>query len=400
MEMDESTYLNEIFAIFKESQAPLSAKEIAIKLKSKGLFRRNDNLEDITPGQIRNRIRKNSSLFDIKKTKPITYRLKKKESHLWVLKTVVESETASQINSYGDRLEEFYNFDSNVANFKQVKEGDLTILIDKEKILGFARIGKVTESIGIKTIKRCPFCPSTTIDKRSKLKPTYRCNKGHVFDDLLETKQSVKRYSAHFDKFVPIQGYSSDLLQLRPYYVSGYNRNMSMQLLDPDALRLFEGIYDHLQSLRLYNEITAEDAYVEEDGANSYLSEDYDERDTIIRAIKLRRGQKQFRDKLLKRYDNTCAVTGCKIPDVLEAAHIKSYRGKNDNHISNGILLRADIHTLFDLNLVAIEPETLLVHFHPKVAVEYSKYHLRKILVPDKIISSTSLIPRWIAKLF
>jgi HNH endonuclease len=34
--------------------------------------------------------------------------------------------------------------------------------------------------------------------------------------------------------------------------------------------------------------------------------------------------------------------------DILEAAHISPYRGEEDNHPENGLLLRADLHTLFD----------------------------------------------------
>ena len=60
-----------------------------------------------------------------------------------------------------------------------------------------------------------------------------------------------------------------------------------------------------------------------------------------------------------KRY--RCMVSGCQLVDLLEAAHIRPYRGENDNHPSNGLLLRADLHTLFDLDLLGIDPETLLV---------------------------------------
>jgi len=52
---------------------------------------------------------------------------------------------------------------------------------------------------------------------------------------------------------------------------------------------------------------------------------------------------------------------------VLEAAHIKPYRGKTDSHLENGLLLRADLHTLFDLNLIGVEPDTLTVRVHPWV---------------------------------
>jgi hypothetical protein len=54
--------------------------------------------------------------------------------------------------------------------------------------------------------------------------------------------------------------------------------------------------------------------------------------------------------------------------NIVEAAHISPYRGASDNNPQNGLLLRADIHTLFDLNLLGIEPNTLQVVLHPKLA--------------------------------
>lgn len=80
-----------------------------------------------------------------------------------------------------------------------------------------------------------------------------------------------------------------------------------------------------------------------------------DRRAKELRAIFVRRGQRSFRRKLLKAYGKTCAVTGCKITELLEAAHISPYRGDHTNKVSNGLLLRADIHTLFDLGLLWID---------------------------------------------
>ena len=54
-------------------------------------------------------------------------------------------------------------------------------------------------------------------------------------------------------------------------------------------------------------------------------------------------------------------VSRCDLPDVVEAAHIWPYRGQNDNHPDNGLLLRADLHTLFDLDLLGVHPDTLCV---------------------------------------
>ena len=53
--------------------------------------------------------------------------------------------------------------------------------------------------------------------------------------------------------------------------------------------------------------------------------------------------------------------TQCKSLWVLEAAHITPYRGLKTNSVSNGLLLRADVHTLFDLALISIEPSNFVV---------------------------------------
>lgn len=86
-----------------------------------------------------------------------------------------------------------------------------------------------------------------------------------------------------------------------------------------------------------------------------------DARERINTSIVRRRGQPQFRKSLLKAYDSRCVITGCDAEQALEAAHIIPYLGPNTNHPSNGLLLRADIHTLFDLHLLSIHPETMTV---------------------------------------
>ena len=86
-----------------------------------------------------------------------------------------------------------------------------------------------------------------------------------------------------------------------------------------------------------------------------------DARQRIFAAILRRQGQQAFRRKLLKAYRNKCAITGTEIPWVLEAAHITPYRGTKTNTPANGLVLRADIHTLFDLGLISVDPATLCV---------------------------------------
>jgi hypothetical protein len=87
-----------------------------------------------------------------------------------------------------------------------------------------------------------------------------------------------------------------------------------------------------------------------------------DERSRKNQAIVQRLGQSGFRKALLLAYDGRCAVSGFGVERTLQAAHIISYMGETTNHVSNGLLLRADLHNLFDSFLLSIDPETFTVH--------------------------------------
>ena len=112
-------------------------------------------------------------------------------------------------------------------------------------------------------------------------------------------------------------------------------------------------------------------ALTERAGLEPYLPSSSDERSRAARVICERPGQGEFRSLLIGRYGGRCLVTGCRVLAVLEAAHINPWRGPNDNHPENGLLLRGDVHTLFDHDLLGIEPARLAVEVHPKVAEKY-----------------------------
>src|SRR5262249_54770104 len=106
-------------------------------------------------------------------------------------------------------------------------------------------------------------------------------------------------------------------------------------------------------------------------GPSNFDFTDEDQRKIIERQIRERRGQQIFREELRRTHGDKCMATGCTVLAVLEAAHIKPYRGESDNHPENGLLLRSDIHTLFDLDLLGIEPESLRIEIHPSLTSEY-----------------------------
>jgi hypothetical protein len=85
------------------------------------------------------------------------------------------------------------------------------------------------------------------------------------------------------------------------------------------------------------------------------ISSDHDARAWEMRAVAMREGQGEFRQGLLDAYDRKCAITGCAVVEILEAAHIVPYRGDHTHRTDNGLLLRADIHTLFDKGMVWID---------------------------------------------
>lgn len=73
-----------------------------------------------------------------------------------------------------------------------------------------------------------------------------------------------------------------------------------------------------------------------------------------------RLGQGGFRVRVTDAYERRCAVTGEKVLPVLEAAHIRPYAQMGPHRVDNGLLLRSDLHTLFDQGYLTVTPESHL----------------------------------------
>lgn len=72
------------------------------------------------------------------------------------------------------------------------------------------------------------------------------------------------------------------------------------------------------------------------------------------RLTQTRLGQRAFKGLVLTSYQRRCAVTGNHIRPTLEAAHIRPVSRGGQNRVSNGLLLRSDVHTLFDLGYLGV----------------------------------------------
>jgi putative restriction endonuclease len=112
--------------------------------------------------------------------------------------------------------------------------------------------------------------------------------------------------------------------------------------------------------------------------------------------VKVRLGQGAFRVMVTDAYSRKCAITGEKTLPVLEAAHIKPYAKSGPHFISNGLLLRSDIHKLFDTGYITINSE-LRVEVSKKIKEEfengreYYQYHGKSLaILPQRIMDKPS----------
>ena len=74
-------------------------------------------------------------------------------------------------------------------------------------------------------------------------------------------------------------------------------------------------------------------------------------------STRMRLGQGAFRVLVTDAYERRCAITGEKTLPVLEAAHIKPVIQEGPHDVRNGLLLRSDMHILFDAGLITVTPE-------------------------------------------
>lgn len=73
--------------------------------------------------------------------------------------------------------------------------------------------------------------------------------------------------------------------------------------------------------------------------------------------VRGRLGQGAFRALVTDAYTRRCAITGERTLPALEAAHIRPYAESGPNRTENGLLLRSDLHRLFDAGYVTVTPE-------------------------------------------
>ena len=98
------------------------------------------------------------------------------------------------------------------------------------------------------------------------------------------------------------------------------------------------------------------------------------------------RGQAQFRHSLDVAYGGRCCVSGCGVAWAIDAAHVEPTEDSRSNAVANGLLLRGDLHALFDAGQLAIHPTSHVVYFAEEARAyeEYDNLHGSQTLQPPQ----------------
>jgi putative restriction endonuclease len=141
---------------------------------------------------------------------------------------------------------------------------------------------------------------------------------------------------------------------------------------EPDGYRLWEAVQNSMQ-------VNLSGGFAEEQAR-------YGE-PTLVRP---RLGQGAFRILVTESYSRTCAISGEKTLPALDAAHIRPFAAGGTHDASNGVLMRRDIHSLFDSGYVTITPD-LRFEVSPRIREEFSNgrhyyaLHGQKITIPESL---------------
>jgi putative restriction endonuclease len=142
-----------------------------------------------------------------------------------------------------------------------------------------------------------------------------------------------------------------------PQFSSNIVQGKSYDLADPTVSAYF----DHLLALVLGHPVDID------------LAEPWQRPGPVYgdpRLVPQRLGQQSFKAVVLNAYHRQCAITGGKIRPVLQAAHIRPLPAGGEHRLDNGLLLRSDVHTLYDRGYLGVDPQYRLL-VSPRLREEF-----------------------------
>jgi predicted RNA-binding Zn-ribbon protein involved in translation (DUF1610 family) len=289
-----------------------------------------------------------------------------REVAAWLLMTVGDNRQHGGNAGYDDQADVYYTWDSTVPNHAQIKPGDPIAIWDKDRLLGISVIEEIEESIKEKLLFKCPHCGKAGIKARQTSSPRYKCYKCKgVFDTPDTRTATVTEYrSRHDAAWTSLEGLlpGADLRQL----CKSPKSQLSLRSLRWVA---FQEAISSTGARRAVERV-------------SYRAPDFVfPQGHSLEMVRVRRGQRRFREHLLDAQGERCAFTGEAPPRVLEAGHLYSYADLGVHHEHGGLLLRRDIHRLFDDGSLAVDPQTLQVDVAANLEAfpQYASLHDRQL---------------------
>lgn len=222
--------------------------------------------------------------------------------------SIQNNDEAVDVNPYGDNVGAWYHYTSNVQNHKQIVAGDVVLVRTRDHLVGTGVIYQVERLV-----------PRSEDDAK-----------------LVHFRAHYDLTWHEFDELLPL-----DLIR------DAWNpkhRQMSIRRLDAGKiLSLIQQHGSRSQLLSISEAASGNPTVATQAAGRSSIEGGYEEVLT-----KVRRGQAEFRAALLARHGDNCAVTGPCPRGALEAAHLIPFSVDSRHDLTNGLLLRADIHRLFD----------------------------------------------------
>jgi hypothetical protein len=294
-----------------------------------------------------------------------------KDERAWSLLTVGDDREFQGNDGYADITGEIYVYDSTVANHKNLAEGDLVVLRSGEWALGAARVDHIDVVPNqVKIQKRCPSCGFVRIRTRKVSQPRYRCRRcRHTFDQPTTESIPATVFKAH---------YGRTWKPLDPIIDKDELATLTADRAVQNAIRPMDVVKVTARLNGLAVEVPTSSS-PDRKGRNSVAG---GSRKALVR---VRTGQQGFRQMLLDSYGSECAVTGSCPRAALQAAHLRGFAKHQEHRRDQGLLLRADIHSLFDRGMVAVDPDRLVIVIDPDL-LRYPQYAVlegHRLCVPE-----------------
>lgn len=244
-------------------------------------------------------------------------------------------------DKYDDNPASHYSWDSSVVHHEEVGVGDVIVIWD-EYLLGVSVIDRIETGTGIKTTSKCPRCSRSNVVPRKHKLPVLRCDDCRAeFDEPVYGTKNVTTYrGSHDQAWIELEGVL-DGKSLRSLCVHPREQNSFRKLKFEEFRTALRAATDG-DPLRILDE-TIEQLSAQSAGSNR------------VGPVRVRVARASMRARLLTEYGSHCAVTGVAPEAVLEACRLVMYPMSGKPVDQGGLLMRRDIHKLFDKGLLVVD---------------------------------------------